>query len=195
MNDYYNENAKAFILDTFSCDMSNLYHFFEQYLKDPEVILDLGFGSGRDSLYFQKKGYTVYSIDPTKEFYEHGKGIGLEHVYQMSAQEMNFENLFDGIWACASLLHVPSSELNDVFQKCGKALKENGIIYVSFKYGDYEGIRNGRYFLDLNEESIMKYLKDTDLSILSTLITEDVRPDRTTKWLNVILKKDKNADC
>lgn len=189
MSDYYNENAKSFIEDTFNCDMSGLYEFFERYLNDAKTILDLGFGSARDSLYFQNKGYTVYSIDPTLEFCENAKKLGLKHVFQMNAQEMNFENLFDGIWACASLLHVPSNELNDVFKKCSRSLKDSGTMYVSFKYGDFEGTRNGRFFLDLNEESIKKYLENTGLSIVDTMITNDVREYKSTKWLNVILKK------
>ena len=102
---------------------------------------------------------------------------------------MNFENKFDGIWACASLLHIPSTQLNSVFKKCYQALKPNGIMYVSFKYGSFEGIRNGRFFLDLNEKSLKKYLSDTNFKIILLCVTDDVRDDKTTKWLNAILKK------
>ena len=188
---YYNEHAKDFIEGTINCDMSVQYNFFEKYLNnDSKTILDLGFGSGRDSLYFMNKGYTVYSLDPTEEFCKNGERIGLKNVYQLTAQEMQFENLFDGIWACASLLHVPSKELNDVFKKCYKSLKNDGIMYCSFKYGNFEGERNGREFTDLNEELFNQYINNTGLKVLEYLITEDVRPDRNEKWLNVILKKD-----
>lgn len=111
MSNYYNENLKEFIEDTFSCDMSLEYHFFEQYLTCARTILDLGFGSGRDSLYFKNNGYEVYSLDPTLEFCQNAKALGLWHIYQMKAHDMKFKNIFDGIWACASLLHVPSNEL------------------------------------------------------------------------------------
>ena len=187
---YYNEHSKDFIENTINCDMSVQYNFFEKYLNNPKTILDLGFGSGRDSLYFMNKGYTVYSLDPTEEFCKNGKRIGLKNVYQLTAQEMQFENLFDGIWACASLLHVPSKELNDVFKKCYKSLKNDGIMYCSFKYGEFEGERNGREFTDLNEELFNQYINNTGFKVLEYLITEDVRPDRNEKWLNVILKKD-----
>lgn len=188
---YYNEHAKDFIEGTINCDMSVQYEFFEKYLNNPETILDLGFGSGRDSLYFMNKGYTVYSLDPTEEFCKNGERIGLKNVYQLTAQEMQFENLFDGIWACASLLHVPSKELNGVFKKCYKSLKNDGIMYCSFKYGEFEGERNGREFTDLNEELFNQYINNTGFKVLEYLITEDVRPDRNEKWLNVILKKDR----
>lgn len=100
----------------------------------------------------------------------------------MKAQDIKFKNIFDGICACASLFHVPSNELNDTLKKCSYVLKSKGIIYASFKYGSFDGQRNGRFFLDLDEESIKKYLIDTK-------ITEDVRVNRNTKWLNLILRK------
>ena len=189
-SNYYENNADSFIADTFECDMSTQYHFFEKELKKKTgKILDLGFGSGRDSLYFMNKGYEVYAIDPVKKFCDYAKKIGIKNIYQMTAQEINFVDMFDGIWACASLLHVPSNELNDVFKKCSRALKKDGVMYASFKYGEFEGERNGRIFLDLNEESLKKYLINTGLKIKDTLITRDVRPDKTTEWLNVILAK------
>lgn len=100
------------LLDAFSCDMSLEYHFFKQYLTCARTILDICFGSGRDSLYFKNKGYEVYSLDPTLEFCQNAKALGLKHIYQMKAQDIKFKNIFDDIWACASLLHVPSNELN-----------------------------------------------------------------------------------
>ena len=144
--------------------------------------MDLGFGSARDSLYFKSKGYQVTSIDPIKKFC-------VKDIKCMTAQEIDYNEEFDGIWACASLLHVPKKELNDVFIKCYKALKKNGVMYCSFKYGDFEGIRQGRFFIDLNEDTFKIYIKNTLFSINEILITNDVRPDRKEKWLNVILIK------
>jgi len=186
---YYTENADGFISNTMNCDMSVQYAFFEKHLNNAKTIMDLGFGSGRDSLYFMSKGYDVYSIDPTKEFCDRAINLGLKHVYNIYAQDMDFEDMFGGIWACASLLHVPSSDLNDVFKKCAKSLKKNGIMYASFKLGNFEGERKGRYFLDLDEESLNVYLSNTGLSVKEKTISIDVRPDREEKWLNVILGK------
>ena len=189
MSNYYKDNKDEFINSTFDCDMSKQYAFFEKYLSnDTKTILDIGFGSGRDSLYFSKK-YDVYSIDPVEEFCEHAKEIGLKNVYCMSVQQMDFENQFDGIWACASLLHIPSYDLVGVLNKCYLALKDNGVMYCSFKNGEYEGERNGRFFIDLIAERFAQYVSKTEFEILEVSITEDVRPNRTEKWLNVILKK------
>lgn len=167
--------------------MSNQYAFFNKYFQG-NCILDLGCGSGRDSLYFKNQGYCVYAIDPSSTFCEHAKELGIENVYQMSAQEIAFENLIDGIWACSSLLHVPYNELGMVFTKCKKALKENGIMYASFKMGEYEGERNGRYFTDLTLPRLESVLKDSGLCIVDNFESVDNRPDREDRWLNVILK-------
>ena len=94
------------------------------------------------------------------------------------------------IWACASILHLSSSELIDVLHKMGKALKDTGIIYTSFKYGDFEGERNHRYFTDMTEESFAKLLKSVpELKVSNQWTTKDARPDRTEKWLNLLLNK------
>ena len=186
---YYKEHAQEFIDNTFECDMSEQYRFFEKHLNGKGTILDIGFGSGRDSLYFQSKGYDVYAIDPEEEFVKRGKELGLKNVFQMKAEDMSFSDMFDGIWACASLLHVPSKNLQEVFKRCAEALKKSGIIYTSFKYGQFEGIRNERFYLDLNEETLNRYIDGTGLKVKEILITEDVRPDKTTKWLNAILVK------
>ena len=151
--------------------------------------MDLGFGSARDSLYFKSKGYQVTSIHPIKEFCINAEKLGLDDIKCITAQEIDYNEEFDGIWACASLLYVQKKELNDVFIKCYKALKKNGVMYCSFKYGDFEGIRQEIFFVDLNEDSFKKYINNTLFSINEVLITNDVRPDRKEKWLNVIFIK------
>lgn len=191
MSNYYKENKDEFINNTINCDMSFHYNMFEKYLNDDaKTILDIGFGSGRDSLYFSKK-YEVHSIDPVEEFCNHAKEIGLKNVYCMKVQDITFNNEFDGIWACASLLHIPSYELVDVLNRCYNALTPNGVMYCSFKVGDFEGERQGRYFLDLIEERFRQYVSKTKFEILEVCITSDVRPDREEKWLNVVMKRSK----
>lgn len=188
MGDYYHEHSKEFIEDTFKADMSEQYRLFEKYLNGKGTILDIGFGSGRDSLYFKSQGYDVYAIDPEENFVKQCKELGLEHVYKLKAEEIEFTNKFDGIWACASLLHVHSNELNKTLKKCSAALKTNGVMYASFKYGDFEGERNQRFYLDLNENTINKFLRGTNLELVETLVTEDVRTGVNTKWFNIILR-------
>lgn len=188
---YYNENGIEYIKNTINCDMSNLYNLFFKYINPKaKKILDIGFGSGRDMIYFKNKGYDVFGIDSCELFCEKAKEIGIDNVNCINVLDMNYFDEFDAIWACASLLHIDKDELNDVFKKCDRALKEEGIMYCSFKYGDFSGIRKERYFHDLNEDNFINYIKDTSFEIIEILLTYDVRTDRQDeKWLNVILKK------
>ena len=188
-NEYYTSHSTAVIDDTMNVDMTKQYDFFEKYVKKNGTILDIGFGSGRDSLYFQKNGYTVYAIDPTMDFCIRGKELGIEHVECMYVEDMKYEDLFDGIWACASLLHVESKNLVSVFNKCAIALRENGCMYASFKYGEYEGERNGRFFTDRTLETIKPIIEQAGMHIVESSLSEDVRVDRSETWLNLIIAK------
>ncbi|MBP5357495.1 MAG: methyltransferase domain-containing protein [Clostridia bacterium] len=188
--EYYSKYYREYIESTKNADMSKLYDFFFRHTyNDTEKIMDLGFGSGRDSLFFKSRGLQVTAIDPTEEFCIRAKELGIEDVRCTSAQELDFNGEFDAIWACASLLHVPSKELKDVFKRCYKALDSAGIMYCSFKYGEFEGYRDGRYYTDLNEESLRQHIKGSGFELIDALVTIDVRPDKEDRWLNVILNK------
>ena len=111
-------------------------------------------------------------------------------VKKMLFSELDEIDRDDGIFACASILHVPSKELPDIITRMKKAVKTGGILYISFKYGTFEGIRNGRYFTDRTEESLQVILDEVGgLEIIRTGITGDARPGREDeKWLNVLLR-------
>ena len=103
---------------------------------------------------------------------------------------------YDGIWACSSILHLPKDELQDVFKKMLRAIKPGGIIYTSFKYGEFEGMRKGRYFTDFTSETFAEFITAfPELRLEDEWVSADVRPGRgDEKWLNLILKKiDKGA--
>lgn len=98
---------------------------------------------------------------------------------------------FDAIWACASLLHVPRVELEGILKKIRAALKPQGILYLSFKYGTFEGMRNGRYFTDMDESSLASLMDRTgSFSLYKQWISEDVRPDKKGSWLNALYRKE-----
>ena len=169
----------------------------EPYLEPGALILDFGCGSGRDSKYFLSKGYKVEACDGSEEMVRIASETAGIPVRRMLFEELSEVERYDGIFACASILHVPYAGLSDILARVERALKTGGILYVSFKYGTFEGERNGRYFTDMTMERLEECLKacggenaGSKLEIVESRITGDVRPGRgDEKWLNVILRK------
>ena len=185
--DYYTKNIANYISDTKDVDMGFQYSLFERYLKDGDGILEIGFGGGRDMRYFDKK-YKICGIDITPAFVENMKKEGY-NVSCQSAVDFYFDKKFDGIWACASLLHIEKKYLHKTFLNCYNHLKKGGIFYFSFKYGDFEGERKERFFCDMNENTLKEILNGIDFKILEKVITKDNRANREDIWFNVVLKK------
>lgn len=188
---YYNKNFESFISDTINVDMEDHYSRFLSLLSDGASILDAGCGSGRDSLAFKKLGYKVKAFDASSAMVQATKSLAEVPVYQTTFQSAKFETLFNGIWACASLLHVPKRELSKVFDNLAAHLENDGIIYASFKYGANERQKGDRYFNDLTETSLEEHINYvSNLEILEHWTSPDQRQDRgDEKWLNCLLKK------
>lgn len=183
---YYDKNAQEFFDGTVNADMSSHHEEFLSRLPENAHILDAGCGSGRDTLKFKSLGYEVTAIDGSEEMCRLASEYAGQEVLHMQFQDIDFNDEFDGIWASASLLHVPSAEIDMVLDKLKKSLKENGVFYASFKYGDFEGERNGRYFNDLTEESVIDLF--SDFEVIKTWITSDSRPGREDeKWVNILV--------
>lgn len=189
--DYYNRYAERFTADTGTVNFMETQNKFLNKLPEHPSILDFGCGSGRDTKYFLEHGCRVTAIDGSEELCRIAgelTGIRVKHMYFQDLADLEF---YDGIWACASILHVSSIEMASVLEKMWAALKPDGIIYVSYKYGTFEGERNGRYFTDMTEERFEKLLDTVEgLTLEEQFITSDVRPGRgEKKWLNLILRK------
>ena len=188
---YYNEQFEKFAGSTKDLEFSEIQDYFLHYVKPGSLVLDFGCGSGRDSRYFLQKGYRVEAIDGSEKMVRIARETAGIPVKQMLFNELDEVEKYDGIFCCASILHVPSAELPDIMIRLRRAVKMNGIVYVSFKYGDFEGYRNGRYFTDLKEDSFQKLLDTVGgFEILDTRISTDARPGRDDeKWLNVMLRR------
>ncbi len=189
--EYYNKNADQFAQRTFFVDFVKIQERFLSKLQAGSRILDFGCGSGRDTKCFLSGGYEVDATDGSEELCKIAREHSGIEVKQMLFSELNEHEKYDGIWACSSILHLPKDELKPVLQKMADALKKNGVIYTSFKYGEFEGERNGRYFTDFTLESFKDYMQDMGtLQIEEYWITGDVRCGRgDEKWLNLILRK------
>lgn len=193
--DYYNQNALIYFKRTVLIDMSDLYKPFLKYLPEKAHILDAGCGGGRDTKYFMSLGYNVTAIDASQAMVLISSEFTSQETILMAFQDINFVNCFDGIWASASLLHVPRKEMDLVFKKMITALKDGGIWYLSFKVGTGERIqKDGRFFNDYNEETFLKFLSHykhiLDIITISSAITKkhNCLPE---EWLNVLLRVNK----
>ena len=189
--DYYNTNTTSFVESTQSVQMTEAWNRFTSKLQKSSLILDFGCGSGRDTKYFLENGYQVEAIDGSEELCKVASEFTGVTVKKQLFADLNEKQKYDAVWACSSILHANSEDLVIIIKKIWMALKDKGIVYTSFKYGDFEGERNGRYFTDFTEESFEALLKKSvDFDIIETWITGDVRPGREDeKWLNVILQK------
>lgn len=187
---YYNQTAEEFASGTRALDMSDTRFRFASHLPSHALILDFGCGAGRDTKAFLEAGFRVEASDGSEELCV----LASEHtgiaVRKMLFSELDAVERYDGIWACASILHLPKAELADVIGKIETALKMGGVLYTSFKYGKDEGMRHGRYFTDFTEESLKAFWLFPGLQIFDMWISQDIREDRREKqWINLLARK------
>ena len=155
---YYNTNTSSFVESTQSVQMTEAWSRFTAKLPTSSIILDFGCGSGRDTKYFLEHGYQVEAIDGSEELCRIASAYTGITVKNQLFNELSEVQKYDAVWACSSILHASSDELVIIIKKIWTALKDNGIFYTSFKYGTFEGERNGRYFTDMTEKSLSALL-------------------------------------
>lgn len=189
--EYYNQNARSFYDRTINSDQAQSYKAFLKYLPNHAHILDAGCGSGRDSRYFLDQGYQVSAFDASTAMIELASRLtGLEITHQ-TFQEMKGEAIFDGIWAQASLLHVPYEETPDVYSKINHALKPGGIFFGSYKYGYEPMPTETRDFWLMDEERLKGYLEEQFeiIEIWTQESVTNVDPSPFKKWLCFVARK------
>ena len=147
-------------------------------------------GSGRDTLYFKEKGFLVDAIDSSKELAKLASAYTGIEVKICDMLEMDFENCFDAIWASASILHIPKRDIDTIITKCHQALKKDGVLYSSFKYGNKEEFKDGRFFNFYDTESFRSVMERNNFEILELWNSSDVRPGREHEmWTNGICRR------
>ena len=193
MADYYRKFAAQFIAATRGVDMSDAQERFHEALPrlNSPRILDAGSGSGRDSLAFRLAGHRVEAFDASPEMVAATEAFAGVPTRLMRFEEFEWDHEFEGIWACASLLHVAMVDLPLVLDKLAFRLVTDGVIYLSFKLGTGERTKDGRRFTDMTEESLRKILDRTaGLTQFQVWRSHDRRPDKASEmWLNALVKK------
>ena len=190
--DYYNKNSEEYFNSTLNVDMTNTYKEFLKLVPEGGKILDLGCGSGRDSMNFIKLGYEVTAVDGAKELAKRASVLLGKEVIVSTFEELELKEKFHGIWACASLLHIKREDLKIVLNNLYNNLDDKGVFYMSFKYGEKEYVDDkNRYFNCFTDESIISFINEnTKYNILGLYITEDkLGRVNEVKWVNLICNK------
>ena len=190
--DYYNKNSEEYFNSTLNVDMTNTYKPFLKLVPKDGKILDLGCGSGRDSMNFIKLGYEVTAVDGSKELAKKASALLGKEVIASTFEELELKEKFHGIWACASLLHIKREDLKIVLNNLYNNLEDNGVFYMSFKYGEKEYVDDkNRYFNCFTDESIISFINEnTKYNILGLYITEDkLGRANEVKWVNLICNR------
>jgi len=195
MTEFYDANAEAFISITRDVDMSDMQQRFLAALpvNDGKLarILDAGSGSGRDALSFRLLGYAVEAFDVSPAMVAATREHAGVEVQQMGFEDFSWDHQFEGIWACASLLHVAEANLPEVINRLVAHLTPGGALYLSFKLGMGERVKDGRRFTDMTEASIATLLNGyAGLSAPDIWQSKDCRPDRAAElWINAVVNK------
>jgi SAM-dependent methyltransferase len=187
--EFYNQNGQDFYQRTAELDMAELYDRFLPYLPDEAVILDAGCGSGRDALNFKKFGYEVSAFDASSTLSNlASEKTGLA-VRTIAFNDMDYKEDFDGVWCCASLLHLKGDDLKNAFKRIHRAMKPEGICFQSFKAKAPEA--DPRFFNAMTLEELVAFNESSGLfELIESWESEDVRQGQQTEvWANVIARK------
>lgn len=189
---YYNTHAEEYKKEWNDAFVKEV-HFdipdiFLSYLDDNPYILDLGCGSGRDSKYFLEKGFRVKAIDGSKEMCKIAEELLGMSVEQLNFLDINFIGEFDGIFAAGSLLHLNNNDLEIVMNKLYDALKVNGILFATFKYGNEERFKKMRYFNDMTEEKFKSICNKIPGFKIIKINKDDAYKDHKP-FINFVIKK------
>lgn len=189
--EYYNRYAIPYYEATVGLSMEEIMQPFIELLPENADILDMGCGSGRDTLVLEEEGFSVTAMDGAQEMCKLASIHTGKEVLHLTIQEMEFDDVFHGIWACAVLGHVPPDEIKDVMKKTVRALKDDGVLYFSVRKGDRNGLYNGRYYYDYDRESLYDLLESLhNIKIIDIWKTTDVREQNASnEWYNILLRK------
>ena len=184
---YYDANVDKYVRESVGTDMECFYAAFLSLVPARGSLLDLGCGTGRDTKAFLARGYQVTAIDGSKRMVDATTRLTGQPAIHMRFQEVAFKDKFDGIWACASLLHVSRDEFTNVLHRLERALRPQGVCYMSFKEGHGERVDGGRCFTYFTGDELCACLaRETSLAVHHIWLSDDPRPRRSERWVNLI---------
>ena len=187
---WYDANAEDFVARTFGPGMEGGRARFLAHVPPGGAVLDAGCGSGRDALAFKSAGYAASAFDGSAKLAQiaaENTGLPVRHL---TFADMDWDEAFDGVWACASLLHLAPADLPGALANIRRALKPGGAFYCSFKAGDTERFANGRHFTDMTLESLRAVIVRAGFEVLDLWDSDDGRPDhRGERWVSAVARR------
>jgi len=193
---YYTQHAAEFFHSTVGVDMAPIRQRFVARLPPGGHILDAGCGSGRDARAFAEAGFRVTAFDASAELARLASAHCGFAVAARRFEDVNEVAQFDGIWCCASLLHVPLADMPETLARLWTALRPGGTLYVSFKHGTGERTHGGRRFTDADEAQLRAWFGQMpEAHPPDVWLTDDQRPDRSTeRWTNALATRQRSPD-
>ena len=188
----YSERADQFWQGTKDHDVSQNYTAFLSAMPEKKSldILDFGCGPGRDLYYFSQQGHKPIGLDGCPEFCEKARAYTGCEVWEQSFFALNLgQGRFDGVFANASLFHVPSAKLPQVLTQFKEALRPGGVLFTSSPRGNEEGWNGKRYGCFLEFQRYQEYLAEAGFSVLSHYYRPENKPRDQQPWLAVVSRK------
>lgn len=187
--EFYDARAEEYAKVTFAMDTASLRERFLKYVRPKGFILDAGCGSGRDALAFHQAGYFVDAFDGSPALTEQARLLTDLPVSCITYDQIDAFSCYDGVWACASLLHLEDRVLDAVINKLMASLHPGGVFYTCFKKGPgFRIAEDGRGFNDFELERLMALPSLQDLPVLDHWETGDAG-GRGVTWTNVLVRK------
>lgn len=189
---HYHQHATEFWQGTKDHDVSQNYAAFLAPLpkNQPLDILDLGCGPGRDVHYFKALGHRPVGLDGCPAFCAMAREYTGCQILQQNFLDLDLPHAaFDGVFANASLFHVPSQKLPDVLARIHTSLKPGGVLFLSNPRGDSEGWSGRRYGLYMQLETSQQYLADAGFTVLDHYYRPPGKPRHEQPWLAIVAAK------
>jgi len=188
---HYDNSAESFWQGTKDHDVSqNIEAFLNALPEDMALdILDFGCGPGRDVHTFKTLGHNPVGLDGSPSFCEMARKHSACPVLHQQFLSLDLqENTFDGIFANASLFHVPSKELPRVLLELNRALRPNGILFTSNPRGNVEGWNGQRYGHYMELEVSKKFMETAGFEIIHYYYRPEGLPCEQQPWLAIVSK-------
>ncbi|TPG15783.1 class I SAM-dependent methyltransferase [Sphingomonas koreensis] len=184
---FYDREADSYAAATVGLDMSADYARFLSRIRPGGWILDAGSGSGRDTLAFLDRGFEVSAFDASPSMAACSSRLTGRTTLVRTFSDVDERDCYDGIWASASLLHVPDLELDDAWDRLVHALRVGGTIYASFKLGEGDAVAaDGRLFHLLSERRLFAMVERHALIDVDVAISASMAGRRGDTWLSVV---------